>query len=351
MPSREASSVSLAALPMAAMVANHEGMVLDANQAMQQLLRQSIDNLRGEFISHLFSDTALELYIAQAAAGATIRHFEYALPLHGTRMTLSICPAEQEDRLLLLLDLANGQRSADSHASQRQTMHSASVMAAMLAHEIKNPLLGIRGAAQLLSQHGKNEDTSLTNVIVHEVDRIDGLLKKLEFFSNEPCVDPAPVNLHEMLERAREVAESSYASHIRFERRYDPSLPEIMGDGEALLQLFVNLIKNASEAIGQREEGTITLISQYALDQRLRLPGSSSGRGLSISISVEDNGGGVAPELRSSLFQPFLTTKPEGKGLGLAIVAKIASDHGGLIELEETAPQGHARFNLLLPAG
>jgi len=226
---------------------------------------------------------------------------------------------------------------------------SASIMAAMLAHEIKNPLAGIRGAAQLLGQRATPEDMALTDLICREVDRINALFKKIEFFTDEPVACDQPVNIHEVLEYVRKLAVDGFAQQVRIENRYDPSLPDVKGDRELLIQLFMNLLKNAAEALEGRSDGVITLTTRYLMNHQFHVEGKGRSIRLPIGIVIEDNGGGIPQEVARSLFEPFVTTKRDGKGLGLAIVAKIVGNHGGMIALDP-APVGHTRFTLMLPA-
>lgn len=225
---------------------------------------------------------------------------------------------------------------------------SAPLMAAMLAHEIKNPLSGIRGAAQLLAQNASDKDKNLTELICREVDRINALLNKIEFFSNEPVACDQPVNIHEVLESVRPLIQESN-DRIIIETQYDPSLPEVPGDYELLVQLFINLLTNASEAIANRPDGIIRIKTSYQMNNTFHLDGKDTSVSLPIAITIEDNGGGIAPDICQHLFAPFVTSKPEGKGLGLAIAAKILGEHEGMISLKP-AQAGHTRFKITLPA-
>lgn len=228
---------------------------------------------------------------------------------------------------------------------------SAAMMAAMLAHEVKNPLAGIRGAAQLLSKQASDADRPLTDLICREVDRINNLLQKIDFFSSsEPLACNQPVNIHEVLQEVCELAKSGFTHRIIIDTNYDPSLPDVLGDKELLVQLFLNLMTNAAEALANSSSGYISLRTRCQINHKFQMPGRNKVISLPICIEIEDNGGGIDPELRSSIFEPFITSKANGKGLGLAIVAKIVADHGGLIMLDPSAPLSHTRFRVLLPA-
>ncbi len=231
--------------------------------------------------------------------------------------------------------------------SLRGTARTVSGMAAILAHEIKNPLAGISGAAQLLAQQAGEEDIALTTLIRREADRICALVDQMEMFSDIRPLKTRPLNIHTVLDHVRQVAEASFARDVHFEERYDPSLPELFGDRDQLIQVFLNLIKNAVDAIGSREEGRITLSTAYQPGMRMSVPGLPDRVNLPLEVCVIDNGHGIAADLMPHLFDPFVTTKSQGKGLGLALVAKIIADHGGVIDCQ--SEPNKTVFRVLLP--
>ena len=232
--------------------------------------------------------------------------------------------------------------------THRGAARSVSGLAAVLAHEIKNPLSGIRGAAQLLESDGPEGDRTLTQLICSESDRICKLVDRMEIFGDERPIQLEPVNIHDVLDHVKQVANTGFASHIKIVESYDPSLPPVPGNRDKLIQVFLNLVKNAAEAIGEdRADGQITLTTSFRPGVRLSVPGSKARVSLPLEIAVEDNGGGVSGELLPHLFDPFVSTKPSGTGLGLALVAKIIGDHGGIIECDS-----HPRctvFRALMP--
>ena len=245
-------------------------------------------------------------------------------------------PEDGEDGEFVLLTLhdASAARALDRQLTFRNAARSVSGMAAILAHEIKNPLSGIRGAAQLLEGTVGEGDRELAVLIRDEADRIRALVERMEMFNEKP-IDRRPVNIHRVLEHVRMLAQRGFAAHIRFVEHYDPSLPPVWGNRDQLVQVLLNLVKNAAEAIdADNGAGEITLSTAYRSSVRLAVPGSDQRMHLPLMVTVRDNGPGISESIRPHLFEPFLTTKVTGTGLGLALAAKIVGDHGGLIEID-----------------
>jgi two-component system nitrogen regulation sensor histidine kinase GlnL len=255
---------------------------------------------------------------------------------------------EEPGSVLLVLHDASAARALDRQLTFRSAARSVTGMAAILAHEVKNPLSGIRGAAQLLETSVEPADRELTVLIRDEADRIRAILDRMDMFSEKP-IQRGPVNIHRVLEHVRRLAQSGFAAHLRFAEAYDPSLPPAHGNRDQLVQVLLNLVKNAAEAItyGEGAHGEIVLATAFQHGVWLALPGSDHRTNLPLVVTVRDNGPGIPEDIRPNLFDPFVTSKPTGSGLGLALVAKIVSDHGGLIEVESRP--GRTEFRLSLP--
>ncbi|WP_284223797.1 two-component system sensor histidine kinase NtrB, partial [Brevundimonas denitrificans] len=234
----------------------------------------------------------------------------------------------------------------DRQLTHRGAARSVTAMAAMLAHEVKNPLSGIRGSAQLLEMNASDSDRALTRLICDETDRICAIVDRMEAFSDDRPIERNAVNIHEVLEHVRMVSHAGFARKVTFREQYDPSLPFVYGNRDQLVQVLLNLIKNAAESVPD-EGGEITLTTAYRPGVRLAVPGSKDRVRLPLEVGIHDNGPGISDELLPHIFDPFVTTKTGGSGLGLALVAKIVGDHGGIIEYDNSTEGGH--FLIRLP--
>src|SRR5260370_36109720 len=230
--------------------------------------------------------------------------------------------------------------------SHRSAARSVSALAAMLAHEVKNPLSGIRGAAQLLEQSVPDSDRELTSLICEETDRIVALVDRMEAFADGRPIERGPINIHQVLNHVRRIAQNGFGKGVRFIETYDPSLPDVHRDRDQLIQVFLHLEKNAREVPG---DGDREIELSTAFRHRLRLagPGQPAKGHPPLVVSVRDNGHAVPDEMRAHLFDAFVTNKPTGTGLGLALVAKIINDHGGTIEYD--SEPGRTVFRVMLP--
>ena len=347
-PSAEAV---LAALPAATLVVDREGFIRYANAAAEQLFQASATTLEGEAVTQVLPPKspvaalirqAIENDVPMAAYGV-----ELDTPRTGARvMVVHVAPMVDMPgwQVISLQEQARAIKIGQQ-LEHRTTARSMTAMASLLAHEVKNPLSGIRGAAQLLGQGASERDRKLTQLICDEADRIVALVNRMEVFSDDRPLERTPVNIHVVLERVTQLAENGFASNIKLTERYDPSLPMVGGNMDQLVQVFLNLVKNACEACPQ-QGGEVVLSTAYQHGVRLALPGTDTHVQLPLLVSVQDNGDGIPEDLRPHLFDPFVTTKVNGTGLGLALVAKIIGDHGGIIEFVNMAKGANFRVHL-----
>ena len=348
------ADVVLNALPHPVIVVSSDGKVADANAAAEAFFEVSVSHLRRHLLRDLvpFGSPLLTLIEQVRARGAPVNEYKVDLgtPRNpGDRLVdLYVAPLpEQPDSVVVMLQERTIADKMDRQLTHRGAARSVIALAAMLAHEITNPLSGIRGAAQLLEQSVDDEDRTLTRLICDEADRIVKLVDRMEVFGDERPVEREPINIHVVLDHVKRLAQSGVARQIKFIEEYDPSLPPILANRDQLIQVFLNLIKNAAEAIGETQGGEIVLSTAFRPGVRLSLPGAKARISLPLEICIKDNGPGVPDELMPHLFDPFVTTKPTGSGLGLALVAKIIGDHGGIIECESQPRR--TVFRVLMP--
>lgn len=341
-----------ASLPAPLIIVDLRLQVILANPAAEQFFGISAEALCSQNLTQLLPPGSLLLdLIAQVRrrAAPIAEHEVMVASLRGGERIADVsaapCAGSPGDILLMLWE-RDFARRLDRQLGRRDALRALDGMAAVLAHEIKNPLAGIRGAAQLLEESVGENERALTQLICAESDRIRALIDRMESFGDNRPLARAPVNIHEVLDRARKLAKASFARHASFSESYDPSLPSVSGDRDRLIQAFVNLIRNASDALPQTG-GEIALATAFRAGMRLQPAASEEALALPLEVGVRDNGSGIAPDLLPHIFDPFVTTKVNGAGLGLALVSKIVADHGGVIECESTP--GRTLFRVLLP--
>ena len=314
--------------------------IVFANPPAEQFFDMSAAWLKRQPLASLlpFGSQLLALIGQVEEHGVTVSEYglEFATPRMVARVVdAHVSPvAEQAGLVLVMLQERSIAQKMDRQLTHRQAVRGVAAMSAVLAHEIKNPLAGIRGAAQLLEQEASEQDRILTQLICTETDRIRKLVDRMEVFSDRRPIDGQPVNIHEVLDHVRNLARTSFAKNVTFSENFDPSLPAVIGEKDRLIQVFLNLIKNAADALEGQNDGEIHLQTAYRPGVHLAIGGARDRMALPLEITVRDNGSGVSPEILPSMFEPFVTSKAKGTGLGLALVAKIVGDHGGTIECE-----------------
>jgi len=324
-----------------------ESDILWANHAAQEWLGYSLHSIEGKQLESYITEfdaigTAIHR-VKSEQSPVSLRHF--IIKRDGSnqqRCHLTIYPTN--NHLGLVIQIGGAQPN-----DAKLGGHAVSAMGRMIAHELKNPLAGIKGAAQLLLDDvDTDEGKGLIGLIGSEIDRIRRLADRMETLGDQDPDNDEKVNIHEILRRARTVVQSAKPDKLRFTEHYDPSLPLAYGDSDTLMQAVLNLIMNAAEAIETSGEGDeIRLETSFRAGVKRRIEGESERRQLPIDIRIIDNGPGISEGIRSQVFQPFVTNKPTGQGLGLALVSKVAAAHGGLVEVRSRP--GHTVFSLLLP--
>lgn len=342
----------LEAMPLPALAVTAAGGVAFANGAAQDLLMRSLASLqRAGLARALNADSPLLDLVRRAWSEQSVlnaRDVDLAGPGFGpVRADVLAAPSEEGGFVCLVLRAKGQGRDLAERVHDGAGARSMAAMGQTLAHEVKNPLAGIRGAAQLLLLDAPPGQDELVRLIIDETDRVRRLIDRMESFGADGPVAFQPVNVHTLLERVAALAENGFAEAMGVKRQFDPSLPDVLGDPDQLMQVFLNLAKNAAEAATARaDDGEIVLASAWRHGLKVRTPGGEL-RDLPVEIAFQDNGRGVASDLRDCLFEPFVTSKAGGTGLGLPLVQKIVAAHGGTVDFE--SQPGRTVFRVRLP--
>lgn len=342
------SAVSqLASLGLAVLLLDPQLRIAGANPAAEQFLGLGMSRMAGKSLDQFvrFDEMRLNDWLARGdaqisahAVGIGLRHQP------DMRVDLTLSPvAGHPGWQLLTLDESGNSGGLDDDAAQ------AVRTPAILAHEIKNPLAAIRGAAQLLARKLGESERSLTGLIADEVDRIAKLIDRMQSLGREQPEPVAECNLHEVIRRARAVVDAAAKDDVQLVEEFDPSLPPVLGNADGLVQVLINLISNAREACRGVENPKVVIRTRFVsgfvmnairLGRPIRLP---------IQVRISDNGPGIDPALRDHIFEPFVTSKKNGQGLGLALVKKLVRDMDGRITHERDESEGWTHFNVHLP--
>ncbi|WP_244484014.1 MULTISPECIES: ATP-binding protein [unclassified Devosia] len=344
----------LQALPQPIIVLDESRKIQFVNYAAEAFFGASLSVLTRQKLDDLIAFGSPIISLVETVITRRAPMTEYRVRIGSSRFgderiaDVFASPISDEDgRVAVLIQERTMADKIDRQMVSRGAARSVTGLAAMLAHEIKNPLSGIRGAAQLLEQTVSADEIPLARLIREETDRIVGLIDRVEVFGDERPMEREPINIHVVLDRVKLLARNGVARGITFSEEYDPSLPPVFGNRDQLIQVFLNLVKNAAEALERTQKPEISLSTAFRPGIRISVAGVAERISLPLEIVIEDNGPGVSPDTLPFLFDPFVTTKTNGSGLGLALVAKIVGDHGGVIDCDSRP--GRTRFRILLP--
>lgn len=339
------------AMPVAALIIAPDNRIVNANIRAESLLNMARSAIVG-------SDVAKTIRIADIAGRLDFWNTDkplsaYDIQVHAGRQAamevdLMISPIADQEGWRVVAIHSHSQAQKIAHRRAMGGTRSAMGAAAILAHEIKNPLSGIRGAAQLLEASADEGSIALTQLICHEVDRIAALIDRMQDFTTEQPLDCQAENIYPLLDRAVELAAAGFAKNMTLERRYDPSLPYAVANGDALVQIMLNLLKNAAEALENTKKGKIEIVTAYRHGVSVMIEGKGNAS-LPIEIQISDNGPGVPEHIREHLFNPFISSKQGGQGLGLALVDKLVRDMNGLVQYSRDDKNCRSVFRILLP--
>ncbi|MGR3342843.1 MAG: two-component system sensor histidine kinase NtrB [Paracoccaceae bacterium] len=337
-------------LPVPAFLLDGLDIITDINPAAEQFLNTSARKLRGALVFDAIAiDAPLQTALARVRgdhSAVFVKNVDVSGP-HTAPVPCNIqiapmlgCP----DAVLLMMEPRRLPDRLGKSSGVKASARSAIGMAEMLAHEIKNPLAGITGAAQLLAMNLGAEDREMTDLIVAESRRIVALLDQVEQFGNLRPPQKQATNIHGILDQARKSATVGFAAHMVISEDYDPSLPDTYVDVDQIMQVVLNLLKNAAEA-AEAGRGNLTIRTYF--DQGLRLRRrDGSGNALPLQIEIIDDGPGLPPDIAADIFEPFVSGRENGTGLGLALVSKIISDHDSWINVESMPGRTVFRFSL-----
>ena len=342
----------LASIPVPVLLIGPDNVIAFASDASEAFFGRSRRRLEGQPVVSVlaFDSSRMNAALTSGENDISAQDMELQTP-HGSitvDINISVLPGDPEWRIALISPRHGGREHISEHkdSGQQQAMGAP----AILGHEIKNPLAGIKGAAQLLARRVDAKDQPLTELIVNEVDRIVRLLDQMQKLGRSEPPEFAPANVHLLIERAIRSIRAANRAMPELSINYDPSLPEVMIDADGMVQILINLMQNAVDALDGRLDGVIGISTRFVMSGALR-EADMDRRSikLPVEIAISDNGPGVPAHIEKEMFSPFVTTKRDGQGLGLAIVRKLVSQMNSRIVFEHDEAKAQTQFRLFLP--
>lgn len=338
-------------LPFPAMLMNDDRSLTAVNSATELFLAASERSIIAKGLDHFLGKGSVILSTLSQAIREKSSVTQYGVDVSRAGYAPVTCNVSvtflnpEHGTLLLIIQPTGVAQKMSKSLTHLTAARSVTAMAGMLAHEIRNPLAGISGAAQLLAMNASEQDQELAEMIGQEAKRIGDLVDRVEHFGDQRPTERKPVNIHDVLDRACRAAKAGFASHVAFVLEYDPSLPDVSGDPNQLLQVFQNLLKNSAEAVDSTR-GVVRIRTSYNSGMKFAVVGNLT-QNLPLQVDIIDNGRGIPESLIGDVFDPFVSSKANGTGLGLSLVSKVVAGHGGLIEC--SSRQGKTRFCVRLP--
>lgn len=342
----------LSSLQDGVIILDPDGRIVSMNPAAEELTGFSWSNVAGRCLGEVFPPPSPLATLAAKTVAMGRSHADFdacVVRSDGTRVTVSAVVSQVNDPtggnrgIVLVLRDASRVRDMEEQLRRSDRLAALGVLAAGVAHEVRNPLVGIRAAAQLMEREPAFPPSlrEFTGIIIRQVDRLNRIVSELLSFAGQQPLQRRPCNINQILEEALHLLESTLeGAKVGLVRRYDPEIPAIRGDPDRLLQVFLNLARNGVEAM--TSGGELMVRTRFE-----RVAPQCGGRAAAVA-EIADRGSGIAPEVQTHLFNPFFTTKHGGTGLGLPISVRIVEEHGGTIEVQSRAGGG-STFRVLLP--